>query len=128
MAFSRKKKAGMIIDTRASGFSLTDAIQQHVEARVESALGPVSRWAQTLAVWLDDVIANRGGIDKRCRVILALRNRAMVVTEATDVDLYTAVDAATSRLRRAALRVVKRPFARDWTDARRPGTVVGAAS
>jgi putative sigma-54 modulation protein len=118
----------MIVDTRAFGFSLTDSLQRHVEARVGSALGPVTRWILTVAARLDDVNANRGGVDKRCRLVVTLRNRATVVTEATDADLYAAVDAAASRLRRAALRVVKRPLARERTDPQRPGTLVAAAS
>lgn len=117
----------MNIDTRAFGFSLTDAIKQHVEARVEAAVGPVSGWILVVSARLDDVNANRGGIDKRCRLVLTLRNRATVVTEAMDENLYAAIDAAASRLRRAALRAVKRPLARERTDAQRPGTLVGAA-
>ena len=117
----------MIIDTRAIGFSLTDPIQRHVEYRVESALGPVSRWVVTVVARLDDVNASRGGVDKRCRLLVTLRNRATVVTEATDADLYVAIDAATTRVRRAALGAVKRPLYRQRTDPQRPGALVGAA-
>ena len=80
----------MLIDTRAIDFALTDAIQRHVESRVEAALGVVARWVVGVTARLEDINADRGGIDKRCRLVAALRRRGVVVAEATllvpDVD------------------------------------------
>jgi putative sigma-54 modulation protein len=116
----------MTINMRALDFELTRPIRRHVESRVEIALAPVARWVRGIAARLEDVNADRGGVDKRCRLIVTLRRRGTVVTEATDVDLYAAVDTASSRLRRAALRAVKRPYARGRRAPRRPGALLAA--
>ena len=116
----------MFIDTRAIDFPLTDAILRHVESRVESALGPVARWVMTVTARLEDVNAVRGGVDKRCRLVAALRRRGVVVAEATDADLYAAVDEAGSRIRRSALRAVTRRVPRERKDPQRPGALVYA--
>ena len=114
----------MFIDTRAMGFSLTDAIRRHVEARVEAALGPLARRVATVTARLEDVNADRGGVDKRCRLVTVLRRLGVVVAEATSGDLYAAVDEAAGRARRAALRAVTRRRPRERKDAQRPGALV----
>ena len=98
----------MIIDTRAIGFSLTDAIQRHVEFRVESGLGASARWILGVTARLDDVNADRGGADKRCRLVIDIRGYGVLAVEATNADLYTAVDEAVLRARRSVMRIVKR--------------------
>ncbi len=103
----------MLIDTRAIGFALTDAILRHVEARVETALGPFARWVLKATVRLEDVNADRGGDDKRCRVVVALRRHGVEFAEATHEDLYTAVNRAAIRVRRSVRRATKRHLARD---------------
>jgi ribosomal subunit interface protein len=102
----------MFIDIRALDFDLTDAIRRHVESRVESALGAVTRQVLTVTARLEDVNAGRGGIDKRCRLVAALRRDGLIVAEATHADLYAAVDEAADRLRRSALRFVERKVTR----------------
>ena len=114
----------MVIETRATDFTLTDALRAHAESRVKSALRPVLGWVTGVTARLADVNADRGGVDKQCRLVATLRHRGTVVVEATDADLYAAVDAAASRLRRSAVRVVRRPTARDRQDPQRPGTLL----
>jgi ribosome-associated translation inhibitor RaiA len=116
----------VFIDTRAIGFPLTDAIHRHVESRVESALGPVARWVIKVTARLEDVNAARGGVDKRCSLVAALRRRGVVVSEATDTDLYAAVDEAAGRIRRTALRAVTRHVPRQRKDPQRPGALAVA--
>jgi putative sigma-54 modulation protein len=114
----------MFIDTRAIGFGLTDAIQRHVETRVESALGRFSPWVVRVTVRLDDVNADRGGDDKRCSIVVSLRNRGAVVAEAIRSDLYVAVDEVAARVRRSVERSIKRHLTRDRRDRQRPGALV----
>jgi ribosomal subunit interface protein len=116
----------MLIDTRAMGFALTDAIFRHVEAGVESALAPVARWVMSVTVRLDDVNSNRGGRDKRCRLVANLRRRGVLVARATDTDLYAAIDKAAKRLRRSAVRAVTRRVLSGRKDPQRPGALVPA--
>ena len=114
----------MLIDTRAMGFSLTDGILGHVEARVDSALGPFSRWVLKATVRLEDVNADHGGDDKRCSIVVALRRHGVEIAEATNANLYAAVDEAANRIRRSVRRATKRHLARDRRDPQRPGALV----
>jgi ribosome-associated translation inhibitor RaiA len=116
----------MVIDTRALGFRLTDAILSHVEGRVDAALGFAARRVVRVTVRLDDVNGDHGGPDKRCRVVVTLRHHRTVTVEDVGADLYAAVDAAAHKARHAVLREVKRHVARARRDAQRPGTLVPA--
>lgn len=116
----------MFVDTRATSFPLTDAIRRYAESRTRFALAPVCGWILAVTVRLNDVNAGRGGAIKRCRVVVALRRRGVVTAEATDVDLYAAIDSATTRLRRAARESVRRMIGRDRRDLQRPGTSLSA--
>src|SRR5687768_14501242 len=111
----------MLVDTRAIGFALTDAIHSHVESRVEAALGPVAPWVLNVTARVEDVNAERGGIDKRCWLVTSLRGHGVAVAEAIDADLYAAVDEAAARLRRSAVRAVKRHAGRERKHRQRPG-------
>src|SRR6476469_996267 len=106
----------MFIYTKAMGFTLTDAILRHVEARLQSALGPFSRWLVKATVRLKDVNADRGGEDKRCRIVVVLRRHRVEIAEATHADLYAAVDAAGNRIRRSVRRATKQHLARERRD------------
>ena len=114
----------MLIETKALGFSLTGAIQHHVESQIESALGPFARKVLSVTARLQDVNANRGGVDKRCSMVVTLRRRGVVTAEETHADLYVAIDTVARRLRRAVKRVTKRPLARERKDPQRPGALV----
>jgi putative sigma-54 modulation protein len=114
----------MLIDTRGIGFSLTGAIRTHVESRVSSALEPFARRVAKITARLQDVNADRGGVDKRCRLVVAVRRRGTIVTEAVHEDLYVAVDEAAARLRRAMQRLLTRHIARERKDPQRPGALV----
>ena len=110
----------MLIDTRCFGFPLTDAIRRHVDARVESALSISSRHVLRVTVRLDDVNAGRGGIDKRCRVVVALRHDRTFAADAVREDLYDAVDRAARKARVGVRRMLKRSTARERRDPQRP--------
>jgi ribosome-associated translation inhibitor RaiA len=114
----------MFVDTRAISFPLTDAIRRYAESRTRAALAPVRGRIITVTARLDDVNADRGGIDKRCRLVAALRRRGVVIAEAMDVDLYAAIDSATGRLRRAARESVRRMIGRDRKNRQRPGALL----
>jgi ribosome-associated translation inhibitor RaiA len=108
------------------GFTLTDAILMHVEARVEQALAPCARWVLQVTARVEDINAERGGIDKRCSLIVALRRHGIIAVEATHADLYLAVDDAVAKARRSALRTLRRRLPRERRSTQRPGALVGA--
>ena len=114
----------MVIDTRGIGFVPTNAILRHVESRATSALRAFSNRVLKATVRLEDVNADHGGVDKRCRLVVALRRRRMEVAEATDADLYRAIDLAFGKLHRAVSRVIQRSSSRERKDRQRPGALV----
>ncbi len=114
----------MLIDVRAIGFPMTDAIQRHAEYRVESALGSLSHRVMKVTVRLEDVNASRGGVDKRCAVVVALRHNRTVVAEAANADLYAAIDAAVTRARHGMVRRLMRSDRLRRQLAQRPATLV----
>ncbi len=115
----------MRIDIHANSFPLTDAIEQHVMSHVLSALKPVKRRVKRVLVRLEDINGNHGGVDKVCRIIVLLQSAKHVVVETIDADLYSAISRSAGRVRRAALRVTKRPVRRERSDPQRPGVFGG---
>jgi ribosome-associated translation inhibitor RaiA len=103
----------MFVDVRAMGFRLTEAIGAHVESRVTSAVRALARGVLGVTARLEDVNADRGGVDKRCTLVASVRGRRTVAVEAVDRDLYVAVDKATHRMRRMALRLLRRRVGRE---------------
>jgi len=119
----------MNIDIRTFGFALTNAIRAHVRGRVEAALGWAGDAVGVVTVRLDDVNADRGGIDKRCRIVAPLRGRRTAcVADVVSNDLYAAVDEAAARVRRVAGRRLARRITLERKDPQRPGTLVAAGS
>lgn len=119
----------MVIETRAIGFGLTEAILRHAEARVEAALGFAAREVLRATVRLDDVNGEgHGGADKRCRVVATLRRHRTLAAEAVHADLYAAIDAAAGKMRHASVRALKRPVALQRKDPQRPGTLIPAGT
>lgn len=112
----------MQIDTRAIEFALTEPIRVHAEALAVSALGPFADIVQRVTVRLQDVNASRGGIDKRCRIVAAIRGRVLVA-QAIHSDLYVAIDNAAKRIRRMIARTAKRPLGRERHGSQRPGAL-----
>jgi ribosomal subunit interface protein len=101
----------MVIDVRAIGFELTQPLRQHVEERLKRVLAPFARLVTMVTVRLEDVNADRGGIDKRCSVVVSMRQRNAVVVEVTDADLYAAVHAVADRTRRLVKRASQKRIA-----------------
>lgn len=103
----------MLTETRAIGFAPTEPILRHVEARLKSALGPFSRWMLKVTTRLQDINADRGGVDKRCSIVVTLRRKGIAIAQATNADLYAAIDEAASRARRSVKRLTKKHLSRE---------------
>jgi ribosomal subunit interface protein len=108
------------------GFPMTDALQRHVEYRLESAMGFASPHIINVTVRLDDVNALRGGIDKRCGVTVALRHNRTVIGEAVNADMYAAIDAAVTRARHGVVRRLTRSARLRRRLAQHPATAAAA--
>jgi ribosome-associated translation inhibitor RaiA len=104
----QKGEQMMFIDTRAMGFPLTEAIQAHMEMRIEKALGSASPYISRVTARVEDVNAARGGVDKRCQIVVFVNGHEPVVAEVVRTDLYRAIDAAANRIRAGVVRQLRR--------------------
>lgn len=114
----------MNFDIRARGFELTESIAQRVESKVTAALEPLGHHVVGVAARVGDVNAERGGVDKECRIVVTLDRHRTAVASAVDEDLYAAIDEAARRVRRATQRLSTRKVGRQRSDPQRPGTLV----
>ena len=94
----------MQIAIQAHGFSLTDALEKHVQDRLRFAFSRVSGRVRRVLVTLSDINGPRGGVDKRCLLEVRLDGLSSVVVEDIQTDLYTAIDRACGRAARSVMR------------------------
>jgi ribosome-associated translation inhibitor RaiA len=94
----------MVIAIQSRGFSMTEAIEEHVQRRLGFTLSRGVGRVQRVSVKLSDINGPRGGVDKRCLIQIKLGGLPQVVVEDVQPDLYAAIDRAASRAGRAVMR------------------------
>ena len=75
----------------------SDAIKDYISLRLRNALDRFTSMIISARVRLEDLNGPRGGIDKRCKVLLSLASGQHLAIEATSNDAYVAVDWAAQR-------------------------------
>lgn len=98
----------MNIYIHAHGFELTPAIEEHVRRRLQFACDWARHAVSRITVKLSDENGPRGGLDKRCTIVVSASGLREVVIEDTRDDVYRAVDCAADRLARTLARKVAR--------------------
>lgn len=89
-------------------FRLSEAMHDHLERRAQFALGRFAGAIRNVQVSLLDENGPRGGIDKRCRVMLSPRRGETIVVEGRGQQLEPLVDRTLERAGRTFARAVKR--------------------
>ena len=92
----------MQIAIRASQLSLQPEHRQQIERRASFALARLSTAIKRVEVSLADTNGPRGGVDKRCRVLVHLDGGATAFVEDRDSNLMTLIDRTMDRAGRAA--------------------------
>ena len=92
----------MQIAIRTSHLNLQPEQRQRIERRASFALARLSAVIKRVEVSLADTNGPRGGVDKRCRVLVHLDGRSTAFVEDRDSDLATLIDRAMDRAGRAA--------------------------
>lgn len=87
---------------------LRDTLREHIERRLDAALGRFSHQIRCVSITLDDVNGPRGGIDKCCRVVVTLGRGDGICADATDAELAEAVGEAAERAARSIQRKLER--------------------
>lgn len=97
---------------RSRGFELTQALKEYVQRRLAFAFSHLEQSIQRVHVLLSDINGpHRGGVDKRCQIIIYRDRRPMTVVMDTEADLYLAIDRAVARAGRRVVRMNDRPKA-----------------
>jgi hypothetical protein len=104
----------MNVQLRGQGTELSVALRAHAERCLEFALRRFARRVDRVTVWLEDVNGPRGGVDKRCRIVVRLRPNGAAFVAKSATDAYVAISRAAGR----AGAVVARKIA--WLQERRP--------
>jgi ribosomal subunit interface protein len=87
---------------------LDEALREHIERRVYFALSRFSPRIARVSVTVEDVNGPRGGIDKRCRILVKLDRMEELKVETTDAEIYDAVAATADRVGRSVQRKLDR--------------------
>ena len=97
---------------------LDEALREYIERRVYFALSRFSPRIARVSVTVEDVNGPRGGIDKRCRILVKLGRMEELKVETTDAEIYDAVAAAVDRVGRSVQRKLAANLARSNSSRR----------
>ena len=89
-------------------FKIGEELREHVDRRVQFALGKFDAEIDRVEVGLSDVNGPRGGIDKQCRIVAKMRSLGTLVVEYADEDFYAVVSRAADRIGRSVSRALDR--------------------
>lgn len=98
----------MEIRLTARNVELSDDLREHIERRIYFALSRFGHRIRKVDVKVEDINGPRGGMDKRCSVIVRIAPGRRVAIEDSDSDILVAVDRAADRLGRAVAREIDR--------------------
>lgn len=87
----------MQFDIRRHGIDLDDEARTRLERRLEFALGRLGGRISRVWVHLADESGVRGGIGKRCRVLVRLQHLPDVLVEDHDAELAVLIDRTVNR-------------------------------
>lgn len=124
----------MQVNIRARKIEVSSALRAHVDRRLRFALSRFGERITSVRIGFEDANGERGGIDKQCRVSVALRPTGSLFVEDVDADIRTVVDRVADRAARAVERELHRredkrkvkprpPMTHHW-----PGHADGAVS
>jgi len=98
----------MYILLRTKGLRPTQHLLEHVHRRLAFALARFGTRISAVRVLLADENGPRGGVDKRCRVVVDLPHRGRVRIEESGADTVPVVDIAADRAARTVQRLLNR--------------------
>ena len=98
----------MTITIRAQHFELSQALQDFVLNKMESALTRFGDDVLSADVFFSDINGPKGGPDKRVVIRVQLRHRHQVTVESLHHDLYIAISKGSGKARRVVRRKLRK--------------------
>jgi hypothetical protein len=105
---SRPRRRTMRLLVRRKNVALGEELQDWVEMRMRFAFSRFHARIREIVVTLDDLNGPKGGVDKRCRVVVRMAPRGRVAIEEIGADFETAVARAAERGGRTVGRELER--------------------
>lgn len=102
----------MQISLRRKNIEVSQEMRERLERRLAFALDRVGSRVTDVTVFVEDGNGPRGGIDKRCAIVVRLAPSGKLVLEERDSDLGSLFDRAADRLGRTVRRELSRRFER----------------
>ena len=90
----------MHVKINSRDFSVTPALKEFIESKVQFALNRYAQRIRVLELCLKDINGPRGGIDKQCIIKMKLNQFKTLVVEDTSADAYESIVACTQRAKR----------------------------
>jgi ribosomal subunit interface protein len=90
--------------------NVTTGLREYIDRRLYFALGRFGSKIDHVSVRVGDVNGPRGGVDKRCQIVVKLRasGSSSIAVDDNDEDLYAAVARASHRAGRTVARAIER--------------------
>ena len=98
----------MRLEIRSQAIDIGQELRATIERRLRFVLGRFGTHIGSVQVHLADLNGPRGGMDKRCRIVVRLVRAGQVFVEDTDNDLGAVVDRATDRVGQSVSRELER--------------------
>jgi ribosome hibernation promoting factor len=98
----------MRFEIRRRGVKATEELGIHVKERLRLSLGRFARHIGLVRMYLRDVNGPRGGLGKKCRIVVELPPRGRVVVAGADTGISAAITGTAARAGFAVKRHVKR--------------------
>ena len=98
----------MRVEIRARHGRLTRSLEEQLERRLHFALSRFGDRIQQATVQLADLNGPRGGEDQHCRIEVSLVPSGLIMAEATDAEVVSAVGRAAERVARRVRDALER--------------------
>ncbi len=97
----------MKMEVRFHRIQNSDSLSRYIERRIQFALSRFGNKISAVTVRLEDLNGPKGGLDKKCQIIIRLKSR-MLILEGVEENIYTAIDLTAERAQRQVTRTVNR--------------------
>lgn len=118
----------MRVQIQIKGLPGSSKLRRFAAHKLEVALSRFSHGIQDATVRLNDINgADRGGVDKLCRVVLTMKNSSVVVIEELGSNIVQAIERAADRLHQSVSRKLSRVVRVDRSGMRQTNLLLADA-
>ncbi|RLS37969.1 MAG: HPF/RaiA family ribosome-associated protein [Planctomycetota bacterium] len=106
--FPRNRRFNMLIDVVHRNVRVTQEQKEWIQRRIDFALSRFARRIRRVSLIFSDINGARGGVDKKCRIVVTLSPQGEIMIDETAVNIEAAVAVISDRVARAISRTLER--------------------